>query len=399
MRREEQIRTMRLLMQRLDEGVNVDTGSMVRNPVSAYTCQQRAKQEWDVMFQSYPQVLGLTADLPEPGAFMTNNDLGKPLLLTRDTEGKFHAFLNVCSHRGTVLEDQPRGKRHSFSCPFHAWTYSSQGELVSVPKESHFGPIDKSCNGLVELPAEERFGLLWVLPDPDGNFDLDDLLGPEFSEELGSWGFDELSFGALERYDTPMNWKLAIDTFGETYHFQVLHKNTLGTQLYGNVQCYDTYQRNHRMMLCNRDIDRFRELPESEWEVLKATTPVYYLFPNIQLIPNGRMEGFEKNMLQGATLVRVYPVADNPNESFSQVSFYTNPRIPENMRMGMEERLARFSEIIRDEDYVAAASSHLGALAAGRGYFTFGHNEPALHHYHNNYNEVLGLDKLEHISN
>jgi phenylpropionate dioxygenase-like ring-hydroxylating dioxygenase large terminal subunit len=398
MRKEEQIRTMKLLMQRLDAGTNVDAGGMARNPVSAYISEDRAKQEWAVMFQHYPHVMGLSGDLPQPGSFVTSNDLGKPLLMTRDQDGQFHAFLNVCRHRGTVVESEARGRKNVFSCPFHAWSYSNRGDLVAVPKEDHFGPVDKSCHGLVELTAEEKHGLLWVHPQPGATFDLADLLG-DLAEELEAWGFDTLAFGALDRYETPMNWKLAIDTFGETYHFNVLHKNTLGNFLHANVQCYDTYKRNHRMLLCAKEIDRFRDLPETEWDVLKATTPVYYLFPNIQLIPSGRVPGLSADTLSGATLVRVYPNHENPHESFSQISFYTNPDIPDELSDDMNERLAGFSEIIRDEDYVAAAASHAGARSGANEYFLFGRNEPALHHYHNNYNEVLGLEPLPIVSN
>ena len=399
MQHDEQVRTMRLLMQRLDQDTNVDAGSVVINPITAYTCPDRALAEWEKMFQSFPQVMGLSGDLPEPGSFLTSNDLGKPILMTRDKWGVFRAFLNVCRHRGTIVETETRGHRNTFSCPFHAWTYDLQGELVAVPKQDHFGPVDLSCNGLVELTAEERHGLLWVHPQPGSVFDLDAMLGDRLSAELESWGYGELEFGAMDRFDTPMNWKLAIDTFGETYHFQVLHRDTLGKQLYGNVQCYDTYERNHRMMLCSREIDTFRSRPESEWEVLKATTPVYFLFPNIQLIPSGRAPGLPHSMLQGTTLVRIYPVADDPARSFSQVSFYTHPDVPAELRLSMSERLAQFSGIIRDEDYVAAASSHLGAESGALEHFTFGHNEPALHHYHNTYNRFLGLPELERISN
>ena len=66
MQPKEQIRTMKLLMQRLDDGVNVDTGCTAKNPITAYTCPERARAEWDKMFQSFPQVLGLSGDLPEP---------------------------------------------------------------------------------------------------------------------------------------------------------------------------------------------------------------------------------------------------------------------------------------------------------------------------------------------
>ena len=33
-------------------------------------------------------------DLPEPGTFFTSDELGKPILCTRDLDGRFHAFLN-----------------------------------------------------------------------------------------------------------------------------------------------------------------------------------------------------------------------------------------------------------------------------------------------------------------
>lgn len=398
MEMKEQIRCMKLLMQRLDDGTNVDAGGMVRNPVEAYISEDRALREWQTMFQNYPQVMGLAGDLPGPGSFLTSDDLGKPMLMTRDKEGKFHAFLNVCRHRGTVVENEPRGKKTIFSCPFHAWGYSATGDLVSVPKEDHFGPVDKSCNGLVKLNAQEKHGLLWVHPEPGADFDLDELLG-DLGQELESWQFGDLEFGAVDTYDTPMNWKLAIDTFGETYHFNVLHKDTLGNDIYANVQCYDTYERNHRMMLCAKSIDLFRELPEENWDVLMATIPVYYLFPNIQLIPSGRQENQHNGQLSGATLVRVYPRKDNPHESFSQISFYTSPDIPQEERLMMSERLVGFSEIIRDEDYVAAATCHRGARSGALTHFTFGRNEPALHHYHNTYNQMLGLDPLEVISN
>ena len=54
-----------------------------------------------------------------------------------------------------------------------------------------------------------------------------------------------------------------------------------------------------------------------------------------------------------------------------------------------------FAEVIRDEDYVAAASSHIGAMSGAQDYLIFGRNEPALHHYHNTYRKALGLPALE----
>lgn len=395
MRKPEQNRVIKGLMSHLDHGTNVDAGSQVRNPTSAYTDPSIAAREWREFFQQHTQVMGLSADLPEKGSFFTSNDLGKPILCTRDKDGEFHAFLNVCSHRGTVLENERRGRRSVFSCPFHAWSYSPKGDLVSVPKEDHFGPVDKSCHGLVALPAEEKYGLLFVHPDKDGELDIDGMLG-DLADELDAWDLGSYSFQFATCYEHAMNWKLAIDTFGETYHFEALHKNTLAADVYGNVQMYDTYKRNHRMALCLRNIENLREQQEDDWHILQAAIPVYYLFPNIQLI-------FGRG---GPTLVRVYPDLEDPHNSHSQISFYLHPMVQEmahredqkELYRDINERMEGFAEVIRDEDYAAAATSHQGAVSGALQYFIFGRNEPALHHYHNTYREALGLPPLERIS-
>jgi nitrite reductase/ring-hydroxylating ferredoxin subunit len=384
-------------MRHLDEGTNVDAGRQLQNPVSSYLSADIAAQEWQQFFQGHPQVLGMSGDLPKPHSFFTSNDLGKPILCTRAKDGRFRAFLNVCRHRATIVETEPRGEKRAFECPFHAWTYDHEGKLVGVPKEQHFGAIDRDCHSLVSLPAEERYGLLIVSPDPDAALDVDALLG-DLAPELESWDLGRCERYNGAHYDHAMNWKLAIDTFGETYHFNALHRNTLAEQFYGNVQMYDTFGRNHRMMLCMKSIDDMRGKPTSEWNVLQGTLPVYYLFPNVQLLVSGA----------GPTLVRVYPDGENPHHSCSEIDFYLDPRVFESdvartiaeqrgvsVRELLAERVEGFAEVIEAEDYVAAASGHRGARSGAQEYVIFGRNEPALHHYHNTYRSALGMPELE----
>ncbi len=383
MQREEQIRVLRQLMKHIDEGTNVDAGGIRRNPVSAYTCPERAQKEWDRFFRTHPQVVGLSGDLPAPGTFFTGDDFGLPLLATRDDSGRFRAFANVCRHRGALVEQEARGERSTFSCPFHGWTYDTRGELVSVPMPKHFGKIDKACHGLVELPSAERFGLLFVHPERDGTLDTDALLStlvPEFE----AWDFDRLVRVGEDVYETPMNWKLAVDTFGETYHFNTLHRNSLALTFQGNVQCYDTYGRNHRMTLCLKAIQELREKPEADWQVCKGAFPVYFLFPNVQLNVGE----------QGVILVRIYPIPGTPRRSVSKVSYYLRPAYAPMKDLAYPQMSQTFGAVIRDEDYVAAAISQVGADSGMQDTLVFGRNEPALHHYHNTYREALGMDPL-----
>ena len=383
MRRKEQIRVLKQLLRHIDEGTNVDAGGVRRNPSWVYSCPELAAKEWQTFFRGHPQLVGMSGDLPAPDSFFTRQDFGLPLLATRDAQGRFRAFANVCRHRGATVETELRGQRARFSCPFHSWTYDNSGALVGLPKEGHFGAIDKSCHGLVELPAEEKYGFLWVHPEPDGALCADELVDG-LADEFAAWGFERLVYTGEDTYPGEMNWKLAVDTFGETYHFATLHRNSLFEVFHGNVQAYDKYGRNHRMALCNRDIDGLRGQPEDSWQIGQGCFPVYWLFPNVQ-VNVSRL---------GMILVRIYPVPGAAGQSVSRISFYNWPQALAENRDAAADLQQGFGEIIRDEDYVAAAASQRGIESGLLKEMVFGRNEPALHHFHNTYRQVLGMEAL-----
>lgn len=384
MEHKEQVRLLKELRRQLDVGKNIDAGVMLKNPADTYTCQDMLDKEWQTFFRSHPQVIGLSGDLPEPHSFVTVDDFGVAVLATRDGDGTFRAFLNSCRHRGPMVETERRGKKKLFTCPFHSWSYSTQGELVAVPEPEDFGPLDKSCRGLIELPAIEAFGFLIVHPQPDREIDVEKYFGG-LSKDFKSWDFGRLINGGETTYDVPINWKLAIDTFGETYHFKRLHQNTLGQFFYGDVLCYDEFENNHRMILCMQSIDELKSVPEERWHITDGAFPVYYLFPNIQ-VNVGK---------EGVTLVRVYPDPKNPGHSVSQITFYFTPEAMASEDSSLEERARVFGEIIRGEDYAICELTQKALSAGLQDYVIFGRNEPPLHHYHNCYRKMLGMEPLE----
>ncbi|HIM21981.1 MAG TPA: aromatic ring-hydroxylating dioxygenase subunit alpha [Gammaproteobacteria bacterium] len=400
MQKEEQVRLLKGLINYLETGTNVDAGGIMQTPTDTYTSEERFSEEWNKFFRDYPQIVGMTGDLAEPGTFFTREDFGIPLLATRDEKGKFRAFANVCAHRGVVVENEKKGKKTKFSCPFHGWTYDNSGKLIGFPKPDHFGNIDKTCYGLTELPCMEQYGFLWVHPNPKGEIDLNNLFGSKLMEEFESWGFQNLVLTNEEEYVTEMNWKLAIDTFGETYHFPTLHRNTLFNNFHGNVQMFDTFERNARLTLCLREIDNMKKDPEENWHICRGAFPVYFLFPNTILNVSDT----------GIILVREYPLDMSPHRSVSKVSFYFWPKVIDYLKENkivLDKTEGKplqdgvdgnpylgFGAIIRDEDYVVAAASHKGLKSGAIDYLTFGKNELALHHYHNTYREALDLEPL-----
>lgn len=401
-----QVSIIKELMHQLDEDKNYDAGVQYRMPTSSYVCPDLAEKEWTTLFRQHPQMIGLSGDLPEPGSFFTIDDFGVPVLATRDKQGQFHAFVNACRHRGARVAQEAKGKKSLFVCPFHAWTYTSKGDLAGVPQMDHFGEIDKSCYGLLALPAVEREGMLWVHPQPDGKLDIDDLLGP-LVDELASHLLGELKSTAEKTIEMDLNWKLANDTFGETYHFAKLHKNTLGQVYCGNNLAYQEFGRNHRFVTANKTIDVLRDKPESDWDLMNVGFVLYYLFPNIQLVVTRGL----------VNIVRIYPDKKNPGRSISRISSYftqdaldmletadddsviTADKVYQTRKAGdlftPESSLEVFSSTIEREDYIMGEHQQRTAESGLITHSILGRNEAPLHHFHNSFREALDMPPLE----
>lgn len=415
MKRETQVSILKELIRQLDDKRNIDAGVLYKNPTSVYTSPEVAEREWQLLFRDHPQLIALSGSLPKPGSYMTVDDFGVPVLATRDPEGRFRAFVNACRHRGVRVASEARGEQEHFVCPFHNWVYSNRGELAAIPRQGDFGEIDRSCHGLIELPAVERDGLLWVHPRADGAIDLDAQLAG-LAPEIASWGFGN-GYVQMEEtvIDRRLNWKLANDTFGETYHFKRLHKNTLGQIFHGDVLAYEEFGRNHRFVIATKRIDEMRHQPESEWSLLGATSPLYYLFPNIQF-------SFGDGTV---SMIKIYPHPGDPGRSITRVLHYFSQEKVARVEAVDEDAnatkvtaentyeldpaagdvvltLSAFTEVfdstIEQEDYLMGELQQRSAESGELEYVVFGRNEPALHHYHKHFREALGMSPLEQMA-
>ena len=135
----------------------------------------------------------------------------------------------------------------------------------------------KACHGLVELPAVENSGLLWVHPNPDGQIEIDTLLGP-LAQEFPSFGMQNQVAVGQTTIEKALNWKLANDTFGETYHFGKLHKDTLGRLYYGNNLHFEIYNL-HRSTVFTKVLCSERNLFKTLEQLMKQNvSPLGFSF-------------------------------------------------------------------------------------------------------------------------
>ena len=79
--------------------------------------------------------VGRADEAPEAGDFITADVVGESVLVVRGKDGRLRGFYNVCRHRGSRICD-PETHGHAkgaIKCPYHAWTYSYEGQLIGTP--------------------------------------------------------------------------------------------------------------------------------------------------------------------------------------------------------------------------------------------------------------------------
>ena len=207
--------------------------------------------------------------------------LGTSVLVTRDADGIAHAFLNYCRHRG-ARPAAGCGNTRRHTCPYHAWNYDSGGQLVGMPGQEGFAEIDRSQYGLVELPCEERHGIVWAVLTVGDPIDVAAHLGP-LDDELAGWGFAGHEHVTEEVFDAEVNWKAAHEAFAESYHFPYVHGSSIiGQNTVPNTAVYETFGRHHRVGFPSPWIV---DLPDDA-PPLHGVSFIYWIYPHLVLAVN-----------------------------------------------------------------------------------------------------------------
>jgi phenylpropionate dioxygenase-like ring-hydroxylating dioxygenase large terminal subunit len=341
-----------------------------------YTCNERHHRDRALMLAS-PQLVGYVSELAAPGAYCTKTVMGRSILLTRTADGSVRAFDNVCLHRQSQLATGC-GTAKRFTCPYHAWTYDNTGKLVGLPGREGFPEVAIKSDGLSELPATEFAGFLWVALDPEAVLDVAAHLGP-LAEELESWGIGRWSPLGEKVLDVPINWKLAVDTFAENYHFATVHRDTFATIARSNCTVFDSYGPHHRLIFPLNAILELDNIPEEQWDPFHNMVVIYALFPNIVLsvtIANGE-------------LFRIYP-GNEPGRSITVHQNSTPLDVSdESVATGAQAVFEYAHATVRDEDYRLVEGLQANLQSGARDHLVFGRNEPGLQHRHITWAQAL----------
>ena len=250
-------------------------------PASVYIDPERYEAEQRALFHKLPLLVAPSALVPSPNVAVAHDGYGTPLLLTRDGQGESHVLANVCRHRGTRLiemseEPMPAAR---IVCPYHAWTYRSDGALVGLPRADCFPGLDKADRGLLAFRDYECGGLVWFSRDPQEDFAEIDML----CEDFDAFGIADHFLYRRRTHDVAANWKLLIDAFLESYHVQRLHAQTIAPFFADGITVADMIGPHQRAAVGRADY--LAEIDRDDWAALrKAVTYTYQLFPNAVVI-------------------------------------------------------------------------------------------------------------------
>jgi len=220
------------------------------------------------------------SELDEVGAFVTVELAGTPLLVTRTEQG-IAVHVNACRHRGARLRCEAHGRAKAFTCPYHAWTYRLDGELLHVPSQEVFGELDRASLGLHRVRHEVRHGFVWV--SLDGELDVASFLGHTLDDDFAAFALETHRVARRSERTIPANWKLVMDAFAEGYHLKSLHRETL-SRFFLESAVLDDCTPHVRQVGARRSLVDVAKDPEAQWDLRRDTTVFYNLFPSSILV-------------------------------------------------------------------------------------------------------------------
>jgi phenylpropionate dioxygenase-like ring-hydroxylating dioxygenase large terminal subunit len=362
------------VLNHLKNGTTEEFDQVVAMQPSEFTDPAIAARERELVFGRVPSIVCHGSEIPRSGDFLTLQMPRNKVIVVRQSDGGVKSFVNHCRHRGALLEEQERGSCRLFSCGYHRWSYNPDGSLRAVTRGNTFGEVDRAQHGLIELPTQERHGLVWMVDEATASIDVAAWLGEAVDEMLAGYQIDRLITFRSGGYDEPVNWKIMQDAFIDNYHIQYAHPNSAGKHVYTNVQTVEDYGRHARMTTPRKSIDSVLDDNPSIELLTKHIIDGHFLLPN-------------STLLRQTTHFELLTFRPHPTEA-GRCRMEMRVLVPTVEDSGMDEgRWQRLWEknwdilqaVLYDEDFPLLRGSQAAMESANAGPMLLGRNELVNH--------------------
>lgn len=331
-----------------------------------------AQQERDLVFGVVPSIVAHGSELAKTYDFITVKMPRNNIVVVRQKDGSVKAFVNLCRHRGALLEEAEKGRCRFFSCPYHRWSYDPDGSLRTITRDNTFGDIERKQQGLIEIPCEERHGFIWVVDNAKASIDVAAWLGPEMDAILAGYELDKLVCYRAAGFDEPTNWKIMQDAFLDGYHIQYAHPNTAGKVIHTNVMAFEDFGRHLRFIAPRKSIDRWLEEDPGDTPLDPYVTETHFLLPNSTLLR--QPDHFQ--------LLTFRPDQQDPTKSRMEQRLMVPPveesgMEPEHWAKRWDKNWEILLAVLHQEDFPLLRNSQRGMASADAGDMLLGRNETA----------------------
>lgn len=170
--------------------------------------------------------IGRADELPNPGDYLTHQIADVPILIVRQDGGELHAFINACAHRFAQVVADGQGSANKFTCPYHAWTYAPDGQLVRAPYMEMKPEFDKSEHRLRRIGLEIWEGFVYVTLAADPPVPVEARTQKLREDVVGRFDMACYKTVMRETMTWKANWKNLIENFTESYHVPIAHGKT-----------------------------------------------------------------------------------------------------------------------------------------------------------------------------
>jgi len=349
------------------------------NKASAYCDPDRFETELEVLFRGGPVFFCMSADLPNPGDWRSMRLAGVPIVVVRQADGSLRALVNMCRHRASSLvETSGRGDGlRVFSCPYHAWTYETDGKLRSRPAAEHaFDDVTINCD-LLTRPVAEKHGLVYVGLQADAPIDIDDELSGA-QGDLADFGLQDWVLIDSQTEEWDLNWKFFFDSFSETYHIRTLHRNTIGPVFTSDGVIFEPFGRNLLLIGLRADIRDEFDKPRDEWSILPYGTIQYFLPPTGMIV----------HQVDHIEVWNVEPISVGRSRFTASVYAPSEPET-EGSRDYFVRNLQLLLDVTGTEDFPALEDIQRNLTSGALEHMVYGKIEAPLVHFHQEINKAI----------
>ncbi|GHC60032.1 aromatic ring-hydroxylating oxygenase subunit alpha [Neogemmobacter tilapiae] len=184
-----------------------------------YTDADIYQAELDVIWYREWMFAASVAELPKAGAYVSLQLGAYPIVVVKGSDGMIRAFHNVCRHRGQRLCAKPSGTAAKLVCPYHQWTYDTNGKLLWARDMG--ADFDASKYGLKPVHCAETAGMIFIcLADNPPDFGLMKQAADRYTARHD---LADMKVAHQSRIVEKGNWKLVLENNRECYHCAGAH--------------------------------------------------------------------------------------------------------------------------------------------------------------------------------